>query len=499
MKYWFLVGILIICGHHASSQNANEVLNARISVDVNQGMANQILTEVGDKIGYSITYNADFLNNRIVQISSDSASVYEILTIIFESKKLQISIIGNQLVVHEKIGFTFLEDSCHRVFTGRLYDVLTGKPVPRATINELRSGQMTVSNGDGKFVINMPCQNDDLLIEIDAMGFHSKQVDLKMDEELGDVGLEGDYITLQEVIILSVPAEQLIKSVLKKIPINYLQKPTNASAFFREAVLKNGQVVTLSEAVFGVYNTPYTTSSRNDQVQLLKGRKFTDPIYIDTVDFKIKGSLRSCFELDVVKNRPGFLDQNQFNKHYTYSFKNVVEFGGNPIYVIEFKRKEYADGFPYEGILYIDRTTLAIRAVEFELSRKMLKGKEDRFVVKRGKGTKTRFQRAQYYINYTMVDGQLAMNYVSLKTEFKVRKKKNLFYADYETLSEYVVNRFKTEDVNKIRSRDVFTSGKVFMDQPMAFDKEYWEGVNYLPIDQPLLESSELLKKILIE
>ncbi|MCR9253069.1 MAG: hypothetical protein NXI20_21835, partial [bacterium] len=105
MKYWILVGILIICGHYARGQNANEVLDARISVDVNNVMANQILTEVGDKIGYSITYNADILNNRVVRIPSDSASVYEILTIIFESKKLQISIIGNQLVVHEKIGF----------------------------------------------------------------------------------------------------------------------------------------------------------------------------------------------------------------------------------------------------------------------------------------------------------------------------------------------------------------------------------------------------------
>ncbi len=459
-------------------------------------MANVLLQEIGNQIGYSISYDADLLRNRLISLPQDSVTVGKALSVIFELQNPRTSLIGKQLVVLKPIPSFAAPDSCLKTVSGHLMDHFTGLPIAGATVIDTRHHRMTVTNKDGAFILNLPCENDHMEISIEAIGYFTRTVSQPFAKDVL-FQLQGTYLPLQEVIILSVPAEQLVKSVINKIPENYLQKPTNAQSFFREAVIKNGVTVGLSEAVFTVYNTAYFDTYSRDQVQLMKGRKFLASNYNDTIDFKIKGSLLSCFQLDVVKHRPTFLNINEL-RNYHFTFRNVLERDGDAIYVIAFHRDKDARGLPYAGTLYIDKESLSIRSVEFGLDKKNLKKMgESQFIIKKAKGVKTRFQGAKYTVNYTTVDGKLVMNHVRLETSFRVRNSNSFFYSDYETISEYVVNQFSTEDVVKIRNRDAFTSEGIFMEQPLKFDPSYWNGINYLPIDRSLLDASNELQMIL--
>jgi len=468
-----------------------------VRINVHNQPPRQVLSTLGNELGVSVSYNADFLKEGKITIQSDSLQLREVIDSLFFKKNLKFRLIGNQLVVYESVEEALALDTCYQAMEGRLIDGFTEQGLERATIKELYTNQLTVSNKDGKFRINVPCDQDNIQLEISAMGYRSRFISQPVAGEMGPIIMEGDYIALKEVLILSLQADLLLEAVLKKVCDNYVNQPTKATSFFREAILKNNKMVALSEAVFDVYNQSYGTIGKRDLTHLIKGRKFIDHSNIDTVDFKMKGSLRSCLELDVVKQQPYFFNLNSYEDTYQYTFNTIVEYNGRDMYVINFRHRPTAEGLPYEGKMFIDKELKSLVSIEFELNRRSMRKTDDDFVVKKSKNVKTKFQSAYYHVHYTDVDGKLAMNYAYFTNSFKVKKKNSMFSAKYETIGEYVVNKFRMEDVDKIKPRETFPAEKIFMDEPMEYSDSYWRGINFLPINKPLLESSDELQKIL--
>ena len=480
-----------LCGWSQQENIRNYLVPAKASHD----SVSAILQRAAAYLENDISYNADLLKEETLSIPQDSLPLGCLLGLLFNIDKPEIQLIGNQLVVYESLASPAVVDSCFQTIEIVIKDTITNSPVAKATIHELSSGRLTTTNVDGKFHLVLPCNVENPLLQVDAIGYRSKIVS----RELGSqeyIFLEGDHITLKEVIISTIIPERLMKQVIAEIPRNYLQKPTKARAFFREAILKDEKLATLSEAVFDVYHSAYDGSTQVAQAQLIKGRRFYYPIHNDTIQFKVKGSLQSCFDLDAIKNPPPFLDQETFTESYEFNFQDIQEFNGQDLYVISFKRKKLARDLPYEGTLYIDKEKRRLIALNFGMEKKAIRRAGGSFIVKRKKGTKIRLLDARYHVNYTEVEERLVMNYVNLRTHFKVRKKRNFFSAKYETLSEYVVNQFDTNAVNRISKKETFSAERVFIDEPLEYRDEYWQGMNFLPIDQPLIEASEELKKI---
>ncbi|MFY0625941.1 MAG: hypothetical protein JXR07_06595 [Reichenbachiella sp.] len=495
MKRLFFSVILILISIYAYGQSAIDLGKRRISLSLVDESPKAIIHVLENELNCKFSYNPDQLAKRKFTIAHDSLSLYAIMDSIFVIDHLQLRWVGEQVVVYSRNLRAQPLDTCRQSIGAVLLDELTDLPVSHALIRELQSDQMTLTNRDGRFNLSIPCNLDKIQIEVSAMGYHSQLIERSMNSKITPIRMQGDYITLQEVVILSIPAQLLIERVLKKVDTNYLNQPTNAQSFFREAILKNGNVAKLSEAVFEVYNRPYSGATSMDQVKMIKGRKFVSSNQNDTLDFKIKGSLKSCFDLDVVKYQPYFFNLETY-KDYEYSFEDVVVFNNRNIYVIGFEKSK-GPGLPYEGKMYIDKEQLALVSIDFELKKSAMRGSDEKFVFKKSKGTKIKFQNAQYHVNYTDVDGKFAMNYVGLRTSFKVRNKKGLFAANYETISEYVVNQITTENAKRIRSKDQFSASRIFMDQPLEYNENYWRGINFLPIDKSLKDSSEELNKLI--
>lgn len=468
-----------------------------VAINARQKMPEEILYDLGRSMGVSISYNADLLKLKPITLVADSIPLGRVIDSLFLPNNLKLRLIGNrQLVIYPVAEIPTPPDTCYITLSGRLIDGFTEQELARVTIKELQTGLMSISNGDGLFILKIPCALDRVQLEINAMGYHSLYIDQAVSEDLGILRMEGDYVALKEVYILNVHAGQLMADVFKSARRHYQDQPTRATSFLREVILKNGKMVGLSEAVFDVYNYPYAQESKKSRAHLVKGRKFADYEKQDTLVFKIKGSLRSCLDLDIVRHPPFFFDPDTYSQMYTYAFNTVMEYNGRDMYVIDFQHRDGEEGLPFEGKMYIDKELKSLVSIEFEVNKSALKSIENHFIVKRSKDVSTRLQKAHYYVHYTDVEGKLAMHYASFASQFRVRKKNSLLASRYEIISEYVVNNFQLEPIDKIKSKDAFAAEKVLMDQPIEYNDSYWQGINYLPIDKPLLESEGELQKI---
>lgn len=499
MNRAFLALILWGVASSAAGQANLDPASRIVAVNARHESPTQILSHLGESLGVSLSYNANLLKSEPITLVADTIALSRVVDSLFIPNGLKLRLIGNrQLVIYSAAEPPEVRDTCYLTLSGQLIDGFTEQEIGRATIIELQTGRMTVSNGEGQFLLKIPCYLENIKLEISAIGYHSLFIDQPSTDTIGMLRMEGDYVALKEVYILNIHADRLMDDVLKNTRRHYTNRPTKATSFLREVILKNNSMVGISEAVFEVYNHPYAPDGKKSQAHLVKGRKFADYQSHDTLVFKLKGSLRSCLDLDIVRHPPFFFDSEMYSQMYVYSFNTVMEYNGRDMYVIDFKHKNEEEALPYEGKMYIDKELKSLTSIEFEISKSALRSMENYFVLRRSKDVNTRLQKARYYVHYTDVEGKLAMNYASFASQFKVRKKNSLFAAKYEVISEYVVNSFQVEEVDKIKPKDAFDAGKVFMDQPIEYSDSYWQGINYLPIDKPLLESADELQRIFL-
>ena len=195
-----------------------------------------------------------------------------------------------------------------------------------------------------------------------------------------------------------------------------------------------------------------------------------------------------------MKNRPAFFSGLASLEHYDYYYKDLLSDGEKSQYVIGFRRKPKSSELPYQGQLIIDSESLAISSLTFELNIKELRSLKNPFVVKASRRFKVALKSTNYFVSYVTVSDRLAINYVSLETDYRVKRRKGPFSVKYKTQSELLINSYSIEDVKKITRSDAFPIGHIFLEEPIILDDSYWEGFGLIPLEQSLLKASKMLK-----
>ncbi len=454
--------------------------------------ASALLGHIGTVLETNISYNSRYFKDRELDIGTDSVSLSSILSLIFQRDSVPFKVIGTQLAIYD---LDQIPINCHKSNYGRLTDLLTNHGLEHVNIIEMQTGFKTVSNQDGQFRIDIPCSYDSIHLFISTPGYRHIYVKEAVGADIGQLMLEGTYVSLQEIVVRGVPAEDIMIRSFDRIDENYLDQESNADAFFREAIFRNKKLAKLSEGAFRVHNQPYATMKKGtDRFRIRKSRRIVNRSLLDTLEFKIKGSLRSCLELDIVKNRPAFYAGTTSLEHYDYHYKDMVTDGESLQYVVGFVRRPRSSNMPYKGQMNIDTETLAVTSVTFELDAKQLKRLANPFVIKANRGYRAKLKSANYFVSYTEVEGRMGLNYVSLETEYKVRKGKGPFSIKYETQSELLMHSHVLEDVRKIDRTAAFKLDQVFLDQPLILDNYYWEGFGAIPLESSLLKASKMLR-----
>jgi len=384
---------------------------------------------------------------------------------------------------HSKSG----KDTTFRIFSGKVIDDISRKPVVFANVYLIGSSLGTVTNAEGEFILKVPVSELDAKVGFSYLGYHNKIVALAdMKDKDNMIRLELSATSIDEVVIRTDDPVELLKMAFRRINDNYKTDPEMMVGFYRETVKQNRSYVAVAEAVLDVYKSSYSSVIDYDRIKIYKGRKSEDVKKMDTLLFKLQGGPRTSFLLDVVKN-PGELLTEEYLQDYDFTFTGFATIDGRDNYVIQFDQNETVDLPLYKGMIYLDTKNLAFSRLEFSLSDKGLDIADNSLVRKKPMDLRVDVLGADYVVNYRMLNDRWYLNHVRSELTFKCIWKKRRYNATYTTALEMAVTDRDTVTIDKTRYRDQSKLTDIFADKVNTYrDEDFWGEYNYIKPDESI-------------
>ena len=371
----------------------------------------------------------------------------------------------------------------------------TGKKLECVNISVPGTNIGTVTNKDGKFVLKLKKSLSANVIEISHIGYLNCRRALEGKNELVTFKLIPCSVLLNEVIVGSQEAKNIVAAAMDRIGMNYAGKNTMLTAFYRETTQKERRYIHISEAVIHAFKTPYTENTYNDRVQVYKGRKLLSQKANDTLAVKLMGGPTLAVYGDVVKNPDLLLDKNTLSL-FTYEMGEPTIIDDRPQYVIYFAPLAKLPYPLYYGVFYIDKENLAFTRAEFSLD--MTNRAEVTKVILKKKPLGLRFKpiTLSFLVTYKQREGKSYLNYIRNELRFKCDWKRKLFSTHYSIVSEMVVTESQEQNVTAIPYKVSFKRGQVLSDKVTDFfDKDFWGGYNIIEPTESLESAVKKLKK----
>ncbi len=379
------------------------------------------------------------------------------------------------------------QDTAIKVFTGKVIDNTTRKPVVFANVYLIGSSLGTVTNAEGEFVLKVPSTELNRKVGFSNLGYKNLEIalsDLKSNNNV--IRLEIAATPLEEVIIRSDNPIELLKMAYRRIDENYNTDPEMEVGFYRETVKQNRNYVAVAEAVLDVYKSSYSSLIDYDRVKIFKGRKSEDVKRMDTLMFKLQGGPRTSFMLDIVKN-PGEILSEEYLDNYDFKFSGFATIDGRDNYVIDFDQRLNVDLPLYKGRIYLDTKNMAFSRIEFSYSDKALEIADNELVRKKPMDLRIDVLGANYLVNYRMLENKWYLNHVRSELVFKCNWKKKRYNATYTTALEMAVTDRNKENLNKARYKDQAKMSDIFADQVNYYkDANFWGEYNYIKPDESI-------------
>lgn len=283
----------------------------------------------------------------------------------------------------------FLFLSCCATSALAQYLVIQGKvqdeqknPLPYTSIGILGKSQGTSSNADGEFELKISPSFIKDTLSFSYIGYTSKQIAIANIDTSKTfiVTLLADTVLLDEVLVASIPAVELVKKAIQLVPKNYSAVSTYLNTFYREYLhyqldFETDKIETqnrLREALLKIYKQPYDKdvkkrAKEEDLIKLIKWREIGE--IKDTNISKLSGSgANNLLENDFVKNPEIFMDKD-INK-YDFNYHSITTYNGRKTIVIHFDQNEKAKKLLFEGEIMIDDSSYAIAGIRYKLSEK---------------------------------------------------------------------------------------------------------------------------------
>jgi hypothetical protein len=328
------------------------------------------------------------------------------------------------------------------------------------------------------------------------MGYKTLSYNLsELKADANTISMIPEIINLQEIIVRTNDPLTLIRGAIRNIPDNYGSKPYQCTAFYRESVMQNKQYVGVAEAVLDIYKSRYSNDLEADRVKVFKGLKSQDMKRMDTLVFKLQGGHYVAMLLDLAKNPESFMLEQYFSD-YEYKPISITNVEDRETYIIEFSQNKDAQLPYYDGRIYLDVNTLAIKKVEFSISPSGLKYADSYLVKKKPANTNVKTASANYMVDYRDVNGRWTLNNVHYEVKFKVDKRHHWFSKIYTSTVDLAITDKDTVNVNKFKSSESLKPNQIFVDNlSTQYDESFWGPYNIIKPEEPIEEAVERIAK----
>lgn len=305
----------------------------------------------------------------------------------------------------------------------KIIDFGTLMPIESASIYVQNTTIGTVSNADGKFVLQVPDQflNDTLVIS--SIGYKSFKTPVSEFDNTQEIYLDEDIASLDEIILVAETrpktGNDIVLKALEKLSENMPGTPYLQKGFLRHKERNRREFKWLVESAITLYDSSYTSNTRKnlkinvDEVRKSYDLRDVDSLLTYTAYLKEKGNrgnltsrnlrrdtirtsslvkaikwndtringLENLFEgkLNILRNidtKKALFGEDMLDTHQ-FRLDTILVDNERKIYKIEISESHqyvnletkgvYNDGYHPKGWLYIYYDNYAIKKLEYEL------------------------------------------------------------------------------------------------------------------------------------
>jgi len=375
----------------------------------------------------------------------------------------------------------------YQSYRGKVVDRLTNAPLTYCNILVAGTNIATVTNAEGDFLLKVPVTHEHVKLIISHIGYKSSIIEAdELRAQKGIIAMEHATVVLPQIDVLTRDANALVALMFEKIPENYPVQEMLMTAFYRESIRKGRNYASLSEAVVEIQKQSYN-NYRQDYARLIKARKQTDYTKLDTLIFKLMGGPYNCLFLDVMKY-PTYLMTEQMFEKYDFTLDKTQWIDDKLIYVVDFKHRPTKEEALYDGKLYIDAASLALKSAVFSLDLTNQAEAIRMFLQKKPFNAKVSPIQADYRMDYVEKDGKWYYAYGRIELGMRVNWKRKLFNSHYcATIEMAVTDHEISSDDKSIKFGDRLRPRVIIADRAEGFsDPDFWGPHNVIEPDKPI-------------
>jgi len=482
-----LIILLFFTGISALCQEG--LLDREINLSRNTGEIELMLREIARKGKFSFTYTSEIQSGRMASVLNRRQSVRDHLSDIFRYDSIQFLEQNRKILLVPLVRRSVEHVTDFRSVRGLVIDGRTRRPLSYSNIFLNNKSTGTITNATGRFELKFSILNVHDTLVVSHIGYEMHLVPVaSIDTGTLIIRLSSGKVQIREVIVKPLDPIYIITKAVENIPLNYDRKPALYTCFFRESTQQDNKNVSLSEAIINVFKEPYT-SNREDQIKIFKGRKGTNTIEKEFVEYIVQGGLYNTLQLDIVKNLPSFLDADYFAL-YEYQVERIISHFDRPTYVIGFEQREGVKYPCYKGRVYIDVESLAIVGASFEMPETGMTYAAGIYVRKSPRRTGVKPINATYQVFYRNYNNKWNISNARSEMLVRVRRKKDKrqdrFNSVFASVSEFVITNKDTVNVVRFKTDEVSRPRDVLEKQIGETDYEFWGNENIIIPEEPI-------------
>ena len=193
-----------------------------------------------------------------------------------------------KLVVSAIIGFICTAAFSQTEIKSKVSDFLTFLPIENANVYIKNTTIGTISNTDGKFVLQVPQEHVNDTLIISSIGYQSfKTVISEFDNSI-DVFLEEDIASLDEVVVIAETrpktGNEIFLRAIEELEDNLPEYPYLQKGFLRHKERNKKEYKWLIESALTMYDSSYASGARrNLKINIDENRKSYDLRDVDSL------------------------------------------------------------------------------------------------------------------------------------------------------------------------------------------------------------------------
>lgn len=336
---------------------------------------------------------------------------------------------------------------------GVILDKDSNKPLEFVDIFNIENN--TTSNADGRFNFT----TKDSLVRFNLLGYEKKTL-LLNDFKKDTIYLKNKFFELDEIIIADV--EEPIKSVFKKVLVNYPLEPYSESFFMRCVLKRDNKIVKLQDlngllerkTLFSNSKTPMPKKNYNVEIKnMRKAGIEEDDIHFEMFSFDefFRAIISLYMSPELFNYELKTSKEKEFIK-YNFTPKANSDLASTGYYIVNSVDNAFNEYYMLneeKDKAFQERGDIKYRTNYYELDVKFKKNNEAN----------------KYYLNIAKL---------TAKVEVVNENKESIFYeAEYQWIAENQGN-YEVRDNTSLK-RDIFKLNE-------KYDSLFWKNQNQLPL-----------------